>query len=53
MHGLAVPLDFTVTGVPACLNVISAGDPPGAEALLLLRAAARTTAERLSSPGRR
>lgn len=47
MHGLAVPLDATATGVPACLNVISAGGPPGPDAVLLLQAAARATAERL------
>lgn len=48
MHGLAVPLDAAATGVPACLNVISAGGPPDSDAVLLLQAAARTTAERLS-----
>lgn len=40
MHGLAVPLDAAVSGVPACLNVISARSNLGETAVPLLQAAA-------------
>lgn len=40
MHGLAVPLDAAVSGVPACLNVISARSNLSETAVPLLRAAA-------------
>lgn len=48
MHGLAVPLDAGITGVPACLNIISSRGVPGPEALARLQAAARKITERLA-----
>ena len=45
MHGLAVPLDAAATGVPACLNVISArSDAAGNPVALLQSAASRIAA---------
>ncbi len=44
MYGLAVPLDASVSGVPACLNVISARSDLTGTAVPLLQSAARRLA---------
>ena len=47
MYGLAVPLDPAVSGVPACLNVISARSDLRETAVPLLRSAAQRIAGQL------
>jgi DNA-binding IclR family transcriptional regulator len=41
MHGLAVPLDRSISGVPACLNLITVREEQATSAIAVLQRAAR------------